>query len=97
MKLFYGIHCKSNAADSNTVVVVGMTNIDTIWHAHDQNVLSGGGSNIGSVSQTFGGVGYNLALAAGRACTDYPPILLTAVGVDNFAEQIRSSTNAVSY
>ena len=45
----------------------------------------------------MGGVGYNLALAAGRACTDYPPILLTAVGVDHFAEQIRSSTNAVSY
>ena len=79
----------SNTADSNTVVVVGMTNIDTIWHAHDQNVLSGGASNIGSASQTFGGVGYNLALACGRADTTFPPILLTAVGVDHFAEQIR--------
>ena len=66
-----------------------MTNIDTIWHANDQNVLSGGASNIGSASQTFGGVGYNLALACGRADTTFPPILLTAVGVDHFAEQIR--------
>lgn len=68
-----------------------MTNIDTIWHANDQNVLSGGASNIGSASQTFGGVGYNLALACGRADTTFPPILLTAVGVDHFAEQIRYS------
>jgi len=78
---------KRENVDEKRLLVVGMTNVDTIWKATN-NLIPGGASNIANVSQYYGGVGYNLALSAARNCPERKPVFLTCVGDDSHADNL---------
>ncbi|NWV33783.1 YOW5 protein, partial [Grantiella picta] len=67
-------------------VVIGGINVDFIAKEQNPDILGGGQTNAGSVRQTFGGVGRNLADCLSRL--GQAPLLLSAVGKDEHLESV---------
>ena len=68
-------------ATGNRSVVIGGTNVDFTATFDVDNVQTNGGTYPGSVQQSLGGVGRNLADCLSRL--GHPPLLLSAVGNDS--------------
>ncbi|XP_030399907.1 pseudouridine-metabolizing bifunctional protein C1861.05-like [Gopherus evgoodei] len=67
-------------------VVIGGINVDFIAKARNTTIQAGGQTNAGQVSQSFGGVGRNLADCLSRL--GKTPLFISALGKDEHSESI---------
>ncbi|XP_073178605.1 uncharacterized protein [Lepidochelys kempii] len=67
-------------------VVIGGINVDFIAKARNTTIQAGGQTNAGQVSQSFGGVGRNLADCLSRL--GKIPLFISALGKDEYSESI---------
>ncbi|XP_078466773.1 uncharacterized protein LOC144730092 [Lampetra planeri] len=70
-------------------VVIGGCNVDFVARIKSSNIQFGGQTNYGSVRQSFGGVGRNLADGLARLGTN--PLFISAVGEDALARTLISN------
>ncbi|XP_016306584.1 pseudouridine-metabolizing bifunctional protein C1861.05 isoform X1 [Sinocyclocheilus anshuiensis] len=76
---------KDQRIDSNTVIVIGGINVDFIAKGTTKKLVFGQ-TNPGSVCQSFGGVGRNIADCLSRL--GHKPLFISAIGKDSHSDAV---------